>query len=610
MALLRAKRLLSFVKVWMVVAGALLLAFTAVIMHSFGHSDSDASATVPNYANVNNPASSGSSNPGAAGNQHFQMNEQVLLLPLAKENISQLGQRQEGQQPLQMALPGQHLYQQRASAITNNHRVLLELEDEMRQQFEHWIHHHGKQYHSHDEKEHRFHVWAQNHERTKSKNLNHGPCKMTNRDVFGSNGLQDLTHEEFKSKYLTGYKGLMGEDWHHHQKHRHVGPKTRKLSHGSGKVMDPAKRKPNFHPSVKHRVLGQKASSNGSQVRTSSGSGCVWYDISCWLRYLFYSAGIGFGVGTMEPQYDSDSYPIAVDWRDYGATTDVKAQGECGACWAITAVETIESATFLSTGSLYDLAETEVIMCDDTCEMCSGGWPQNAFEWVMEHNGLLLEENMAYDDEYLLGLTEGMEGTSDVYTADSVSEYAAQICPAEGDSHDSKDNNNNNDGDDGSNQYQRYGQIDGYGYATDRCLCYTDGSGCDCDKQDEALAVRNVASYGPATVCLEASLWQDYAGGIITSDLGCTSAFLDMNHCVQVVGYAFNEVDEDGEMDNRDLSSNSNSNSGSGDEANREGYWIVRNQWGNSWGMNGYAYVAMGDNTCGVLNDMTQVYSD
>lgn len=72
-------------------------------------------------------------------------------------------------------------------------------------------------------------------------------------------------------------------------------------------------------------------------------------------------------------------YSTAIDWRDVGAVTDVHSQGSCGACWAITAVETIESANFLSSNSLVDLSETEVIICDDTCEMCNGGWPQNAY---------------------------------------------------------------------------------------------------------------------------------------------------------------------------------------------------------------------------------------
>jgi len=53
--------------------------------------------------------------------------------------------------------------------------------------------------------------------------------------------------------------------------------------------------------------------------------------------------------------------PTSFDWRDYGAVTDVRRQGDCGACWAITAVETIEAAYFLGTNSLLDLSETEVI---------------------------------------------------------------------------------------------------------------------------------------------------------------------------------------------------------------------------------------------------------
>ena len=164
-------------------------------------------------------------------------------------------------------------------------------------------------------------------------------------------------------------------------------------------------------------------------------------------------------------------------------------------------------------------------------------------------------------------------------------------------------NNGNDDGDGGFtlNNFERYGNIDGYGYATERCVCYTDGTGCDCEDQDESLAVGNMATYGPAVVCVDASAWQDYEGGILTASSGCSSAFLDVNHCVQAVGYAFTngEDDEDEEGGGQQGSgsgsgSNSHSGSGSRDNQNREGYWIVRNQWSEYWGMNGYAYVAMG----------------
>jgi hypothetical protein len=162
---------------------------------------------------------------------------------------------------------------------------------------------------------------------------------------------------------------------------------------------------------------------------------------------------------------------------------------------------------------------------------------------------------------------------------------------------------------DGESNKVRYGDFKAYGYATNRCVCYTDGSGCDCASQNEGLAVRNIATYGPAVVCVDASAWQDYNGGILTSESGCSQKFLDVNHCVQVVGYAF--LDESNT--NADFDNAENRHSGGGgskdnrDDSKRQGYWIVRNQWSTAWGYSGYAYVAMGENTCGILNDMIQV---
>jgi hypothetical protein len=324
-----------------------------------------------------------------------------------------------------------------------------------------------------------------------------------------------------------------------------------------------------------------------------------------------------------EPAYDANSYPTAIDWRDHGAVTAVRSQGSCGACWAITAVETMESAVFLATGKLYDLSETEVIVCEDKgTEMCSGGWPQNAFDYVIDKGGLPLSNSLRYDADGLLEMSEAKaENAKYVVLASSIKEdnarsltmfffsdnsikaYQQSVCPANG------------------SKNTRYGSIKGYGYSTSKCVCYTDGSGCDCDKQNEGKAVRNVATYGPAVVCLDASTWQDYTDGILTSASGCSQQFMDVNHCVQAVGYAYVSEEEskgnsrDNSKDNKNggkrllKSNDNNSKSGSKDKESRQGYWIVRNQWSSYWGMNGYAYVAMGANTCGILNDMLQAYT-
>jgi hypothetical protein len=34
-------------------------------------------------------------------------------------------------------------------------------------------------------------------------------------------------------------------------------------------------------------------------------------------------------------------------------------------------------------------------------------------------------------------------------------------------------------------------------------------------------------------------------------------------------------------------------------------YWIVRNSWASTWGEEGYVYLEMSENTCGIADDVT-----
>jgi len=75
---------------------------------------------------------------------------------------------------------------------------------------------------------------------------------------------------------------------------------------------------------------------------------------------------------------------------------------------------------------------------------------------------------------------------------------------------------------------------------------------------------------GPVSIAIEAdqSSFQHYTGGVLSS--GCGTS---LDHGVLAVGY---------------------------DSA--EGYWLVKNSWGTSWGDNGYIKIAQANNVCGVLN--------
>jgi len=101
--------------------------------------------------------------------------------------------------------------------------------------------------------------------------------------------------------------------------------------------------------------------------------------------------------------------------------------------------------------------------------------------------------------------------------------------------------------------------------------------------KDETKLPATLASTGPLSICLDAERWQDYKSGIMTNYDCCPTLKCEMDHCVQLVGY-----NSTGSMS----------------------YWIVRNSWNTDWGVNGYIYLEMGKNTCGLSNDVTWPTSD
>jgi len=201
--------------------------------------------------------------------------------------------------------------------------------------------------------------------------------------------------------------------------------------------------------------------------------------------------------------------PTNWDWFTQNVCTPVYNQGQCGSCWAFSATETIESYNVIAAGNaLIGLSMEQIVDCDTTCYGCGGGWPYLAYQYVQGAGGI---------DSY----------SSYPYTAEN--------------------------GQAGSCNFQA-------GNVKATVSGYTTISG-------ETGLYSQSSTQGPVSVCVDASSWQYYSGGVLTS---CGTS---VDHCVQLTGYA---------------------NYGASGA-----YWIVRNSWG-AWGEaeTGFIWIEIGQDLC------------
>jgi len=218
---------------------------------------------------------------------------------------------------------------------------------------------------------------------------------------------------------------------------------------------------------------------------------------------------------------DTD-YPSTYNWVDLNATTPIYNQGQCGSCWAFSATETIESFWFLAGNPLTRLSMQQIVSCDHTSLGCNGGQTYSAYEYVIKVNGI-----ETYDD-YPYTSGNGVTGRCDF--------DASKI----------------------------YATISSWSYVTRRPAC------------NETLMQEVTYTTGPLSVCVDASTWQTYQGGIITSNCGQR-----LDHCVQLTGW--------------------------GTSSTGMQYWIVRNSWGVTWGERGFIWIEMFKDLCGIADEVTIV---
>lgn len=167
-----------------------------------------------------------------------------------------------------------------------------------------------------------------------------------------------------------------------------------------------------------------------------------------------------------------------LDWRDKGVVNEIKDQGNCGSCWAFSAVQAVESANAISTGTLPSYSEQMLVDCVSYCYGCKGGIMSKAYDYVMSHQ----QGHYNPENEYIYTATEGNCKYSQYTPVGSMSDYFKVVIGDEDD-----------------------------------------------------LAAK-LEKYGPVAVSIDSSQYsfQLYSEGIYDEPL-CTSSFLD--HAVGCIGY-------------------------------------------------------------------------
>jgi len=175
-----------------------------------------------------------------------------------------------------------------------------------------------------------------------------------------------------------------------------------------------------------------------------------------------------------------------VDWRGVLTTTYIVNQGHCMSCWAISAINQLESDS-IRNGLLTPDDELSIqaqISCDTINHGCSGGAP-----------------NLAYDYMYLVG---GAEARKDYW---------------DGEYHSSNDRAN-----------KIKCKVKDYTDPVQAPKVVT--AAAYFNVKDEEAMIHHVTNTGPLSVCLDSECFSDYTGGIISGP-ECSGT---PDHCVTVVG--------------------------------------------------------------------------
>ena len=268
-----------------------------------------------------------------------------------------------------------------------------------------------------------------------------------------------------------------------------------------------------------------------------------------------------FGIGKSDTKLkeSKESYPY-IDWSKNGMTTYVKDQGQCGSCWAFSAVSTLESYMRIKGKSNETLSEQELVDCSKQDYGCNGGFMDTAYDYVIENNGL----HSSIDYPYTAKDGECKANCCNEYKDffDENKNIEVEVKPSKSTKSSSVILNNVSD-------LKLHRRVPGSKFSEYRFFY-----------PESVDDIKKSLQLGPVAIALDANsfFFRFYESGVI--DLPSEYSY-GLNHAVMLVGF---DKDSEGE------------------------HWIIQNSWGSEWGDKGFVRLRIREGEGTLLCQIYGVY--